>query len=116
MCCLASADRIDLRTLDYLDLHVGHLTKSQNRIVSPAFASDALVVEADALLQNPTRRLNGAALDLVNHAVGIDGFADVDRKCHPLHLYVFRALDFRNSGAIGPCVLVARKTDAMADV
>src|SRR6185437_8616629 len=73
------ADRIDLGALDHLDLNLRHFGETQDRIVSPAIAGDTLTIKPHTLLQDPACRLDRAALDLVDHSVGIDGFADIDR-------------------------------------
>src|SRR5262245_4588285 len=111
----AGADRIDLATLDQLDFHVWYLAEAQHRVIRPACALDVLTVKTHALFQHPTRRLDRAALDLVDHAIRIDGLADVDRKRQLPHPDVFRAFDFGDDGAIGAGVLVARKASAMTD-
>src|SRR2546423_15067121 len=77
---LAGADRVDIRPLDHLNLDIGHFAESQDRIFRPARTGDALPVEADAFLQHPACGLNGAALDLVDDAVGLDRLADIDRQ------------------------------------
>src|SRR5438128_11800898 len=112
MSSFAGADRIDVRTLDYLNLDIGHFAESQDRIFRPARAGDALPVEADALLQHPARGLNGAALDLVDDAVRIDRFADIDRQCQFPDTDLLGALNLGDRSTIGPGVLVAAKADA----
>src|SRR6186713_2114386 len=112
---LAGANRVDFRTLDHLDLYFGHFAETQDRIFRPARTGDALPVEADALLQHPARRLNGASLDLVDDAVGIDRFADIDRQCQFPDGNFLGALDLGDRGAIGSGVLVTAKAHAVAD-
>src|SRR5437762_9325909 len=112
---LAGADRVDFRPLDDLNLDIGHFAEAQDRIFRPARAGDALAVEADALLQHPARSLNGAALDLVDDAVGIDRFADIDGKRQFPDADLLGALDLGDRSAIGTGVLVAGKAHAMTD-
>src|SRR4029078_3096052 len=73
------ADRVRLRALDYFDFYVLHVAEAKDGVFGPIGAGDALPVDADAFLQDPTRGLDGAACDLVDDAVGIDGFTDIDR-------------------------------------
>src|SRR5262249_58164486 len=101
--------------LDQFDLHVRYLAEAQHRIVRPAGAGDALAVEAHALLEDPACRLDRAALDLVDHAVGIDGFADIHGQCQLSHLDVFVTLDFGDGSAIGAGVLVAPEAEPVTD-
>jgi len=77
---LAGAKRVHFRALDHLNLDIGNFAEAQDRIFRPAGAGDALPVEADAFFQRPAGGLNGAALDLVDDAVGIDGLADINRE------------------------------------
>src|SRR6185369_11301614 len=112
---LASADRVDIRPLDDLNLDIGHLAEAQDRIFRPARAGDALPVEADTFLQHPAHGLNGAALDLVDNAVGIDGFADIDCQYQFPDTDHLGALDLGDCSAIGAGVLVAAKAHTMAD-
>src|SRR5215203_2426994 len=112
---LASADRVDIRPLDDLNLDIGHFAETQDRIFRPARAGDALPVEADAFLQNPACGLNGAALDLVDDAVGVDRFADIDGQCQFPDPDLLRALDLGDRSAIGAGVLVAGKGHAVTD-
>src|SRR5438093_7368247 len=112
---LAGADRVDIRPLDHLNLHIGHFAEAQDRIFRPARACDALPVEADALLQHPARGLYGTTLDLVDDAVGIDRFADIDRQRQIPDGYFLGALDFGDRSAIGAGVLVAGKGHAMTN-
>ena len=65
----AGAERFQIRPRDDFDLHFRHLAEAQNRIVGPGVAGDALLVEANALLQHPAGGLDRAALDLVDDAV-----------------------------------------------
>src|SRR6185312_315730 len=112
---LAGADRVDVRPLDHLNLDIGHFAEAQDRIFRPAGAGDALPVEADAFLQHPARGLNGAALDLVDDAVGIDRFADIDRQRQFPDTDLLGALDLGDNSAIGPGVFVAAKAHAITD-
>src|SRR5262245_45583507 len=111
----AGADRIDLAALDQLDFHVWYLAEAQHRVIRPACALDALTVKTHALFQHPARRLDRAALDLVDHAIRIDGLADVHRKRQLPHPDVCRAFDVGVDGAVGAHVLLARKASAVAD-
>src|SRR4051794_36773084 len=112
---LAGADGIKLGARDDLDLHLRHLAETQDRIRRPGVAGDALAVEADLLLQYPAGGLDGAALDLVDHAVRIDGFADIDGDGQPSDPDILRAFDFGDDGAIRAGVLVSGKADAITD-
>src|SRR5687768_3180062 len=112
---LAGADRIDIRPLDYLNLDIGHFAEAQDRIFRPTGTGDALSIEADAFLQHPARGLNGAALDLVDDAVGIDRFADIDRQRQFPDIDLLGPLDLGDCSAIGAGVLVAGKCDAIPD-
>src|SRR3954454_251191 len=104
---LAGADRVDFRSLDHLNLDLRNLTEAQDRIFRPAGAGDALPVEADAFLQYPARGLDGAAFDLVDDAVGIDGLTDIDCQGQLPDTYILVALDLGDRGTIGPGILVA---------
>src|SRR4051794_12755198 len=115
MSSLTGADRVDIGSLDDLNLDIGYFAEAQDRIFRPAGAGDASSVEADALLQHPACGLNGAALDLVDDAVGIDCFADIDRQCQFPDTDLLGALDLGDDSAIGAGVLVAAKAHAMAD-
>src|SRR6202020_589218 len=77
---LAGADRLDIRPRYHLDVHFRHLAETQDRIFAPGVAGDAVRIEANPFLQHPARHLDRAAFDLVDDAVGIDGFADIHRK------------------------------------
>ena len=111
----AGADRIHLRPLDQFDLYLRHLAEAKDRVFGPTGAGDALPVEADAFLQDPARGLDRAAFDLVDDAIGIDGFADIDREGQLPDADVLGALDLGDHSAIGAGVLVAGKADAVAD-
>ena len=111
---LAGAERLLLGPRDDLHLDRGHLGEAQDRIGLPGVAGDARAVEAHRLLQHPAGGLDGAALDLVGHAVRIDHLAHVDRHHQPAHADVGRALHLGDDGAIGAEVLVAREADAVA--
>src|SRR6185369_3098230 len=111
---LAGADRVDIGPLDDFDLDIGHFAETQDRILGPARAGDALPVEADAFLQHPAHGLNSATLDLVDDPVGIDRFADIDRQRQFPDTDLLGALDLGDDSAIGPGVLVAAKAHAMA--
>src|SRR6185436_17056867 len=112
---LAGADRVDFRSLDHLNLDLRNLTEAQDRIFRPARAGDALPVEADPFLQHPAGGLNGATLNLVDDAVGIDRFADIDRQRQFPDADLLGALDLGDDSAIGPGVLVAAKAHTMTD-
>src|SRR5215216_3240572 len=112
---LAGADGVDIRPLDDLNLDIGHFAEAQDRIFRPTGAGDALPVEADAFLQHPARGLNGAALDLVDDAVRVDGLADIDRQCQLPDTDLLGPLDLGERSAIGAGVLVAGKGHAIAD-
>src|SRR5882757_10083036 len=115
MGCLTGANRVHLRPLDQLDVDVRHLAEAEDRIFRPAGAGDALPVEADAFLQYPAGGLDSTALDLVDDAIWIDGFADVDREGQFPDADVFGAFYLGNHGTVGAGVLVARKADAVSD-
>src|SRR6202035_4062011 len=101
--------------LDNIDLHLRHLAEAKDRIRGPCVAGDALAVKANALLQHPAGGLDRATLDLIDHAVGIDGLADIDRDRQPLDADVLGAFDFGNNGTIGAGALVSREADAITD-
>src|SRR3954466_9603975 len=101
MSSFAGADRIDVRTLDHLNLDIGYFAEAQDRIFRPARTGDALPVEADAFLQHPACGLNGAAFDLVDDAVGIDRFADIDRQRQFPDIDLLCTLDLGDRSAIG---------------
>src|SRR5262245_48347744 len=103
---LAGADGINFAALDQFDLDLGYLAEAQDRVIRPARAGDAFAIEAYALLQYPTCRLDRATLDLVDHAVGINGLANVDGERQLPHPDIFVALDFGNGGAIGTSIFV----------
>ena len=96
-----------------LHLHGGHFREAQDGIGLPGVAGDARAVEAHRFLQHPARGLDGAALDLVFHAVRIDDLAHVHRHDEPAHADVGGAFDLGDDGAIGARALVARKADAV---
>src|ERR1700710_1287382 len=109
----AGADRVDLRPLDQFDLYIRYLAEAKDRVFGPIVAGDALPVEADAFLQDPTRGLDRAAFDLVDDAIGIDGFTDIDRQGQFPDADVLGALDLGDHGAIGAGVLVAGKGNSV---
>ena len=82
-----------LRPLDQFDFDLRHLAEAKDRVFRPAGAGDALPVEADAFLQHPAGGLDRAAFDLVDDAVGIDGFADIDRQGQLPDADILGALD-----------------------
>src|ERR1700688_4164702 len=98
---LAGPDRIAVGPLDQLDLYFRHFAEAKDRVVGPRRAGDALAVEANALFQDPAGGLDFPAFDLVDHAVRIDGFADIDRERQPPDPDVLGALDLGNHRAIG---------------
>src|SRR5229473_2599727 len=112
---LAGAERLAIGPLDEFNFHLRHLAETKDRIISPRIAGDALPIKADALLQYPAGGLDRAAFDLIDHAVRIDGFADVDRDGQPLDADVLGALDLGDDSTIGAGVLVARETKAITD-
>src|SRR3954451_15876019 len=89
----AGANRIHLRPLDQLDLNIRYLAEAKDRVFRPVGAGDALPVEADAFLQDPAGGLDRAAFDLVDDAIGVDGFADIDRDGQFTDRDVLRTLD-----------------------
>src|SRR5439155_17718077 len=111
----AGANRIHLRPLDQLDLYLRYLAEAKDRVFRPIGAGDALPVEADAFLQCPTRGLDGAAFDLVDDAIGIDGFTNIDGQGQLPDLNIRGALDLGDHGTIGAGVLVTGKADAVAN-
>ena len=66
-------------------------------------------------LQRPARRLDGAAFDLVHHAVGVDGRADIDGDAQAPHAQLLGRMHFGQHGAPGAIAFVARKAQAEAD-
>src|SRR5258708_15719942 len=108
-------DRIGLRTLDHVYVHHRYLAEVQDRVFGPAMAGDARRIETDALFQHPARRLDRAALDLVDDAVRIDRLADVDRDRERLDADVFLALDLGDDRAIGAGILITGEADAITD-
>ncbi len=67
------------------------------------------------LFQDPAGGLDCAAFDLIDHAVRIDGFTNIDRDRQSLDADVFGALDLGDHGTIGAGVFVARKTEAITN-
>src|SRR5580698_10166496 len=110
----AGAKRLQVRPRDDFDAHVRHLAEAENGIIGPVVAGDALIVETNALFQHPTGRLDGAALDLVDHTIRIDGLADVDGNGQTFDAYILGAFYLGDDGAIGAGVLVTAKADAIA--
>src|ERR1700737_3400577 len=111
----ACAERLAVGPLDNVDLHLRDLAKAKDRIRGPCVAGDALAVKANALFQYPAGGLDRAAFDLIDHAVGIDGLADIDRDRQPLAADVLSALDFGDNRTIGAGALVSRKAEAKTD-
>src|SRR6202012_5645225 len=109
----AGTERLQIRPRDDFDLHFRHLAEAEDGIVGPAVAGDALPVEANAFFQHPARRLDRASLDLIDYAVRIDGFADIDGDGQPLDANILGAFDLGDGGAIGAGVLVAGKAQAV---
>src|ERR1700742_1008783 len=109
----AGTERLQIRPRDDFDLHFRHLAETEDGIVGPAVAGDALPVEANAFFQNPARRLDRTALDLIYYAVRIDGFTDIDGDGQPLDADLLGAFDLGDGGAIGAGVLVAGKAQAV---
>src|SRR5205807_8748636 len=75
---LAHAEEALVRLIknDHLDLR--HFLEAQDGIVGPGTRRDARAVEAQRFLEGPACRLDHAAFDLVDDAVGIDDLSDVD--------------------------------------
>src|SRR5258708_15797445 len=97
---LAGADRLHIRPRDQFDLHLRHLAEAKDRICRPSVAGDAFLVKANPLLQHPAGGLDRATLDLIDHAVGIDGFADIDRDGQPLDADIPDPLDSTDAYAL----------------
>src|SRR5215470_1017864 len=97
-----------------LDLDGGHLREAQDGVVLPAVAGNALGIEAHRLEEGPARRLNGATLDLIDNAVGIDDLADVDGGHQTPDPDFGAGFDFGHHRAVGAKILVAGKADAVA--
>src|SRR5712664_4445239 len=105
---LSGADRLAIGPLHDLDLHLRHLAEAEDRIRCPRVAGDALAVKANALFQHPAGGLDRASFDLIDHAVRIDGFADIHRDRQPFDANILGALDLGDHGTIGAGVLVSR--------
>ena len=97
------------------DVHRGHLGEPQNRIALPGVAGDVARVEAHALLQRPTRRLDGTALDLILRTVGVDDQTGIDGDRQPPYPHLGDGLHFGDDRTVRAAVLVARIADAMPD-
>src|SRR6185437_7682043 len=107
------ADRLQIWPRDNFDLDFRHLAEAENGIIGPVVAGDALAVEANAFFQYPAGGLNSSALDLVDHAVRVDGFADIDGNRQPFDANILGAFDLRDDGAIGAGILVTGKAQAV---
>src|SRR6202163_3286441 len=108
---LAGAEGLAIGPLDEFDVHLRHLAETKDRIISPCSAGDALPIKTDALLQYPTGGLDRAAFDLVDHAVRIDRFADIDCDGQAVDADVLGDLDIGDDGAIGTGALVSREAE-----
>ena len=83
---------------------------SLNRRIGYDFQSvlvDPNPVEPDALLQRPTRRLHGTALDLVDHPVEVHHPPDVDHNRQPPERDVVDGIDLGDHRAVTAVALVA---------
>src|SRR5258708_40312324 len=99
---LAGAEGLAIGPLDEFNFPLRHLAETKDRIISPCIAGDALRIKADALLQYPAGGLDRAAFDLIDHAVRINGFADVDRDGQPLDADVLGAFGLGDHVAMSP--------------
>src|SRR3982074_123185 len=111
---LPGAERFAVGPLDELDVHLRHLAEAKDRISRPCVAGDALPVKTNLLFQYPAGGLDCAAFDLIDHAVRIDGFADVYRDRQPFDADVFGALDLGDNGTVGAGILVSGEAEAVA--
>ena len=68
------------RLVEQHHLDLRHLFEAQDRVVVPRARGHARAVEAHRLLERPARRLDDAALDLVDDAVRIDDLPGIDRR------------------------------------
>src|SRR6478752_9069032 len=109
---LACAKRFAVGPLNQFNPHLRHFAEAKDRIGGPCVAGDALPVKADALFQNPAGGLDCATLDLIDYAVGIDGFPDVDGDREPSDADVFSTFNLGDHGAIGAGILIARKAES----
>src|SRR5689334_20896704 len=111
----AGPDRLDVGARYHLDIHFRNFTEAEDRIFGPGIAGDARRVESEPLLRDPTGGLDRATFDLIDHAIRIDGFADIDCNREPLDGDFFRALDLGDHGAISAGSFIPGKTETMTD-
>src|SRR3989442_1756882 len=100
--------------VEQLDFNDRYLAEFQDGVMFPVEARDAAGVELHLLFQRPARRLNRSALDLVDHAVGVDDQADIDRKNQPIHAHLTLDLYFGDRCAVSAKILVFGESDAVA--
>src|SRR5438067_1396550 len=115
---LAAAEEWLARPVDDMHLDaVGNGVEAQDRVGRPVDAGDAGVVEADAFIQRPTRRLEDRAFHLIDQAVRIDRLPAIDGgdDAHqPDSAGLAFDFDLGSDRTIGGEILVARKCKTVA--
>ena len=110
----AGADGFFVSAVDELDFHLGHFREFQYRIGFPGVALNAGAVEAHRFLERPAYRLDGAAFDLVAHAVRVDDQAYVHRDPEFFNTHFATGVDLRHHRTVGAAVFVFGEGDAHA--
>ena len=110
----ARADGFFAGAVDEFDFNLGHFGKTQDGIGLPGVALDARAVEFHRLLEHPAHCLDGAALDLVAHPVGVDDKAHVDGDPQLVDAHVAPGVDLGEHRAVGAAVLVFVEAHAHA--
>src|SRR5262249_24734732 len=114
---LADTEEALARAIDENDLDLRHFVEPQDRVIGPRSRGSPCAGEAHGFLERPARRLDDAALDLVDHAVRVDDLSRVDRRDRARHADASRRaldLDVGRHRAVAREVLVSREGEAAA--
>ena len=81
------AERLLVRPVDQRDIDLGHVRHPDDRVVRPVARLDTVPVEADLLIQRPTRGLDDAALMEGARRSSMDELATATVEAHKVLVF-----------------------------
>src|SRR4029079_15839267 len=108
---LADAEGHLILGVDQLDVDLRHFAELEHWVGLPVERGDA-VVKTDLLLEHPARRLDDAALVLINDAVRIDHEPGIGRAPYVVQPDVFIDGKLNDDSVVGGLVLISREGKA----